>query len=205
MSDKANKARPKIERIARLEGSTTFRDPREGFGISTKVQLSDQDIASAIAMSRRRRDDGTPDPDDVGPECLETYYGSTQTHRRLLVYAYMRAHHRPAMPLEIKIRRRMAATLGVQMLAGMTFTRAQWAEFAYLSCCRRDEIEDSARAALRWFNDQAHEAKHEFGKALQATAEVLLAAKEMGWQEQRSARDRDARIRGKLFKRNDAA
>lgn len=62
-------ARGFIERVAALVGRTTYREPVNGHG--TAPGLTDQDVAAALAMGRRRvRVDGhlVIDHHDVGPE-----------------------------------------------------------------------------------------------------------------------------------------
>lgn len=200
MSDKANKLKPKTERVARLEGVTTYRDPRDGFSFGSANGLTDQDVAAAIALSRARREDGTPDPNDCGPECLETYYGSTQRHRRILVLAYMRAHDFRESMVEIIIRR-MAATLAAQQLAGMTFSRSQWMEYAYIVRTRRDTLEEAAKRAMDWFQSKLGTAQIGFYDALHAMAPDQQAERAAHWKQMREAPDREDRINAKLFRK----
>lgn len=200
MSDKANKRKPKTERVARLEGVTTYRDPRDGFSFGSAHGLTDQDVAAAIALSRERRDDGKPDANDCGPECLETYYGSTQRHRRILVLAYMRAHDFRESMVDIIVRR-MGATLAAQQLAGVTFTRSQWEEYAYIVRTRRNTLEEATKKALYWFQSELGTAQIRFYDALQSMAPDLRAERDAHWKSMRDAPDREERIKAKLFKK----
>lgn len=201
MNDKADKRKPRTERMARLEGSTTYRDPRDGFSMGSAITITDQDVAAALALSRATKEDGKVDKNDVGPECLETFFGSTQRHRRLLVNAYLRATHDNAEAFTHTIIRRMAATLSAQRLAGMTFSRAQWAEYAYIVRCRRETLEDESRKALYWYQDRGKEARARFQSALETNREFEAIETAASWQEMRDAKDREERIKAKLFKR----
>lgn len=201
MSDKADKRKPKTERLARLEGVTTYRDPRDGFSFGSAYGLTDQDVAAAIAMSRARREDGSTDSNDCGPECLETRYGSTQRHRRILVLAYMRAHDFGSDSMVEIIIRRMAATLAAQQLAGITFTRSQWMEYAYIVRTRRDSLEAAAKRALQWYEEQEGGARIRFFDALNSMAPDAEAERAAHWQEMRDAPDREDRIKSKLFRK----
>lgn len=201
MSDKANKAKPKVERVARLEGVTTYRDPRDGFSLGSSIGITDQDVAAAIALSRAKKPDGSVDKNDVGPECLETFFGSTQRHRRLLVNSYLRATSDPGEAFTHTIIRRMAATLSAQRLAGMTFSRAQWSEYAYIVRCRRETLEDESRKALYWFQDRGKEARVRFQEVLETRLDLDAIETAAAWQEMRDAKDREERIKAKLYKR----
>lgn len=205
MSDKANKARPRIERLARMEGSTSFRDLREGFGAG-RVELTDQDIMAAIGMIRRLLpkanpdDEGKPDPDDIGPECLETYFGSSARHRRKIVQRYMRATHSEHEPHDRLVARRFGATLAAQQLAGVKFTRGQWTEFAWLVCCRRDGLERFAADALCWFYGEVDRATQALRPMLAELGQARAEESRQHWDKMRGDPGRARRIAVKLDK-----
>jgi hypothetical protein len=56
------------DRIAALTGRTAYRVPVGGR--ATGTPMTDQDVAAAVAMGRRRFRSGEVDPRDVGPEVL---------------------------------------------------------------------------------------------------------------------------------------
>lgn len=203
MSDKANKQKPKEERLARMEGVTTFRDLRDGFisGTGGAVDVTDQDVMAALAMSRARDDKGKPIADDIGPEVLQCYYGSSVRHRVILVKSYLRHNPHPRESEAELIARRLSTALAVQLLAGAMFTRQEWAEYAFLAHMRRDRFEGMARDALTWFYDEIRNAEPRFRAALEnARLGQREAAAEI-WDAMRNARDRDERIAGKLARK----
>lgn len=192
-----DKQRPKEERLARMEGSTTFRDPRDGFARGS-IDLSDTEVMGAVAMVRALLPNGEPDQTDIGPECLETYYGSTQRHRRTLVTTYMRLHSVPNESTTRKVVRRMATTLAAQLLAGAQFDRWQWSEFAFITCTRRETLEKDARDALGWFHSETSRALDVLIEVLNTNAPTWRAEKAAAWRRMRDAPNRAARIAAKL-------
>lgn len=170
MSD--DKIRPRTERIARLAGSTTFKDFREGFG--GKPLLVDADVCAALALCRTRRSDAECDTHDIGPEVLETYYGSTQQHRRLLVTAYLKHKGKDDEPVTKVIVRRMAATLAAQRIAGASHSRAQEAEYAFIVSTRLENLRDQIADAYGWYMEQHDTALPSFAKILKAIIEGNL-------------------------------
>lgn len=157
------KVRPWAERIAKLEGSASFKDIREGFGGSAPV-LTDNEISLALALARKRDDHSTAECDvsDVGPEVLHTFYGSTQTHRRLIVGAYLRANVPSAVAPAHLPSYRLAATLAAQMLAGVEITRAQQAEYAFIANTRLETLRDRVQHAYSWFMERHDQALPRF-------------------------------------------
>jgi hypothetical protein len=163
MSDKAEKRKPIAERIARLAGVSSFKDPRQGGG--GIPDLTDLDIAAALGMVRSiMRKQG--DAYEIGPEILETHYQGSLRHRGLLRAAYLRA----CPPKADKgygaiVTRRMGATLGVRMLAGAAFGRSEQAEYAYLCYTRLETMRTELDAAAGWYLDRLNDAYPAFIEA----------------------------------------
>lgn len=163
MNDYADKQRPRAERLARMEGCTTFKDFREGFG-SGWIDISDHDVMAALAMMRKGGD-------DIGAEVLQTYYGSTQSFRRGLVRAYLASYN--DQPTDEKKRcRRMGATLAAQRVAGLSFTREQVEEYAWLMILRRQTLEVEMAQALAWFNGELDAAIGRFSRVFRDQHEL---------------------------------
>lgn len=165
-----DKIRPMVERIARLEGTTIFRDLREGFG--GRANITDHDIAAALAMVIKRAENGHRASDDIGAELLETYYGSTQTYRRKLVQAFLFAN--PPRSGASPCPRRMGATLAAQELAGVRLAKSQEVEYAYIAYCKVESLRDEMRIAGGWFDSKLMEAKPEFMEVLKNVIEERL-------------------------------
>lgn len=198
-ADTADKSKPKEERLARMEGTTAFRNPKEGFG--GMIDLTDQDVMAAVAASRRTiissSGECIADPQDVGPECLETHFGSTQLHRRKLVRVYMATlkHDEPMLRV---IARRLAATLAVQQLAGVKFMRSNWEEFAYLANTRRDVFEAYSHEALTWFLGEIEKSMPAFRRWLRQLREARATEEKKKWRGMASCEEREDRIRKKM-------
>ncbi len=89
------------ERLAALAGRGSYREPVGGR--ATGGVMTDQDVAAAVAMGRRRRPDGQPDHKDIGPDILFAMYTQTR-HRKpdivdavadaLLSHPGLRGHNR---------------------------------------------------------------------------------------------------------------
>lgn len=164
MSD--DKIRPVQERLAAIEGSTTFKDLREGFG--GIVNLTTQDLMAGLAMVRDKtriaitKGEAT-DNQLLCPEILETYFGSTQSYRGTLVRTYL--EHAKVEEKHI-VPHRMGATLAAQMMAGVTFTQKQDAEFAFICNCRLMTLRDLRSHALQWFQELLDKAIPSFADAL---------------------------------------
>jgi hypothetical protein len=152
-----DKIRPVHERLAQIEGSTTFKDLREGFG-GGFANVTQQDLMAGLAIVRSRSD-----PNDIAPEILETYFGSTQKYRRTLVATYV---GNTAVEAKHTVPHRMAATLAAQMLAGMKFHRDQDEEFAYICNTRLQTLRDMRSHAISWFNELLDRAIPKFADAL---------------------------------------
>jgi len=166
MSDDKDKIRPVQERLAAIEGSTTFKDLREGFG--GIVNLTTADLMAALAMVRDKtrisiaKGEAT-DSQLLCPEILETYFGSTQTYRVTLVRTYL--EHAKVEPGYL-VPHRMGATLAAQMMAGITFTQKQDAEFAFICNCRLMTLKDLRAHALQWYQELLDKAIPSFADAL---------------------------------------
>lgn len=171
---RAGKRRPVLERICSLYGRGNSLTG-EGFG--GLPTLTDQDVAAALAMVRKDRG-LVRTARDIGPEILETYYGSTDTHRSVLRAAYVKSNptggdtgHAPC--------RRMAATIASQMIAGMVFSRKQEAEFAYICHTRLETMRTEIAMAVQWFHNEASEAAASFRRVIDS-AQIVRMEKAMG-------------------------
>jgi hypothetical protein len=203
---KNEKVRPWAERIAKLEGSASFKDIREGFGGSAPV-LTDNEISMALALSRKRDDLSAAECDlsDVGPEVLETFYGSTQTHRRLIAKAYLRANVPEGVAASQLPSYRLAATLAAQMVAGVEITRTQQAEYAYIANTRLETLRDRIEHAFKWFMERHDKAIPRFVTILKAIVEKRLVKFLMERDEARAERAaRYAEHKAKLEKQSAA-
>lgn len=194
---RAGKRRPVLERIGSLQGRGSYVEPGAGFG--GLPTLTDQDVAGALAMIRKDRNLMGAHK-DIAPEILETYYGSTQEHRSVLRAAYLRAN--PLTGDNAAVRtpcRRMAASIAIQMLAGMTFSRGQQQEFAYICFTRLETMREEIVRAVHWLDGKASEAALQFRHVVDS-AKIARFEKEQGnaglrlaqWQERREKRLREA-------------
>ncbi len=196
MSDKANKIKPRVERLARMEGVSSFRDPRELAG-GGWIDLSDQDCMAALAFMRAKRRE-LKSEDDIAPECLETHYGSNQRHRQALVRWYMRTWAPKKEPAAKLIARRMATTLAAQVIAGVKLDRDAWEEFAFIVDVERSALEALAHEALNVFYAMVSEATGRFNEVLSDVKSARAERREERWKEMREADDRKDRIAGKV-------
>lgn len=78
-----------IERVAALTGRTTYRVPVGGR--ATGLILTDQDVAAAIAMGRRRHKDKTVDDTDCGPELVMDFHQQGRANKPTTTYRLERA------------------------------------------------------------------------------------------------------------------
>jgi hypothetical protein len=161
MSKSDDKIRPIQERLAQIEGSTTFKDLREGFG--GFANITNLDLMAGLAIVRTAATKDADDYFELAPEILETYFGSTQMYRRALVRGYLGEHR--VQPQYITAHR-MGATLGAQMMAGISFSREQDAEFAFICNVRLMTLLDLRATALKWYQGLLDKAIPLFGEAL---------------------------------------
>lgn len=171
MSDKANKRRPVEERIGALQGRGSFCD---GQGFGGLPSLTDQDVAAALAMIRKKRN-LLGDAPDIAPELLEAYYGSTDQHRAVLRAAYLRQHPL-AMPGDAQRVpcRRMAASIAAQMVAGVPYSRGQQAEYAYICHVRLETMREEIADAFAWFQNEAANASIAFRQVVESARIVRI-------------------------------
>jgi hypothetical protein len=197
MSDKADKRKPIAERIAQLGGRGSFCNPRDGSGgIPT---LTDQDIAAALGMVRHILKE-CGNPSEIGAEVLATHYQATTKHRHVLRAAYLRANpvaQEKGYPAIVV--RRMGATLGVHMLGGLTYSRRQEDEYAYLCHCRIATLQDEMDRAYRWFLDRLQEAHGAFMTACRYAHEERTA------EERRERAERVERVLADIATENRSA
>lgn len=168
-----DKIRPRPERIASLAGMTTFRDIRDGFGAPSSVPpLQSTEVAAALALCRARKGDVGFARDDIGPEVLETYYGSTQAHRRALVSAFLAV--RTHVAAEHMAALRLATTVAAQIVAGVEISRERQSEFAFIAVVRLETFRSYLSEAHGWFLEQHDNALPEFLRVLRAIVDGRL-------------------------------
>lgn len=185
-----DKRRPTVERLAHLEGKSTFTDPREPRG--TWIDITDLDVMAAVAMSRMTTKNANgecvSDPSDVGPEILETYYGSTAKHRRRIATAYMAQEPNKPVTKHHAAVRRMAAMIAAQKLGGCHFDGAQWAELAWIVVCRKQEFMDLVASAMAWMEGERDRARRAFDDCFQTINEGRERDARDRWRQQRADR-----------------
>lgn len=175
-----DKIRPVQERLAQLEGMTTFKDMREGVGGFANVTMAD--LMAGLAIMRSKEEQKIL----LGPHCLETYFGSTQVHRRLLVSTYL---SNTRVDVRYIVPHRMGATLAAQALAGVQFTHEQDREFAFICNCRTDALKDLRRQALAWFDNVIDEAIPAFADAVRSVVMTRMQRRAMNFLEASIAHD----------------
>ena len=168
---RSGKRRPVLERIGSMQGRSSTPDGQGFGGLPT---LTDQDVAAALAMIRKDRK-LVGDDKDIAPEILETYYGSTDTHRAVLRAAYLRANPVPGERVHVMAPcRRMAATLAAQMLAGRTFSRGNQQEFAFICHTRLETMREEIARAFAWYEGRASDAAPAFRRVIDSAAIVRI-------------------------------
>lgn len=161
-----DKIRPVHERLAQIEGSTTFKDLREGVGgfgnITTHDLMAGLAIIRTLAIEKNEEH-------RLAPEVLETYFASTQQYRQDLVRGYLHNHRVDAAYI---CAHRMGATLGAQMMAGISFSRSQDAEFAFICNVRLMTLRDMRANSIQWYQGILSRAIPLFGSALRNIIEA---------------------------------
>jgi hypothetical protein len=194
MSKSDDKVRPVQERLAALEGSAAQRDLREGFGGWANITM--HDIMAGLAIMRTLAAKEAAEIGDnhheLEPEVLETYFGSTQRYRRLLVRKYLEDHR---VEVQYIPAHRMGATLAAQMMAGVSFTHEQEAEFAFICNVRLTTILDLRASAIRWYNGILDNGIPIFGEALRQIIEQRETKRRAGFLEANIANEIKAQLK----------
>jgi hypothetical protein len=175
VGDYTDRSKPRAERLARMEGQCTFRDPREARG-GGWLDITDLDVMAALAMSRQLviGDNGkpTPDPKDVGPEILETYYGSTQMHRqRIAKSCLFDCGDRNGTTEHDRAVDRVTALIAAQRLAGVQISRSHWAELAWMVGVSSARFSAQVNSCLAWMMGEHDRAKIAFDNCFRMISE----------------------------------
>jgi hypothetical protein len=155
----------KLEKIARMEGKTTYKDFRQGFASRSLAGDSDADIKMALGMAQRQ-------VGALAVQVLETRYASTLKHERALRRAWDRKVREDAAAAKTKrgshdaAVQRMGAALAIRRLAGAHMIQHEVAEYAWMLCVRRETLDEAMRAAGAWLDGLCSEAEQAFIKAL---------------------------------------
>lgn len=157
----------KLEKIARMEGKTTYKDFRRGFSSRSLAEDSDADLKAALGMAQRQAG-------ALAVLVLETRYGSTLSHERALRRAWdrqvrdyraksgeSRASHTAAV-------QRMGGALAIRRLAGARMIQHEVAEYAWMLCVRRETLDEAMRAAGAWLDGLCCDAEIAFLEAMDA-------------------------------------
>lgn len=153
------------EKIAKMVGKTTYKDFREGFGGTTFLGDSDADIKGALGIAQQA----------VGPlavQVLETRYAGTLQHERGIRRAWDRHLAETAKRLGLKrdahlvAKQRMAAALAIRQLAGAKMIQFEIAEYAWMTCSRRVDLEDCVNTCATWLDGMRSEAQEAFLAAM---------------------------------------
>lgn len=155
----------KLEKIAQMEGKTTYKDFRQGFAPRSLACDTDADIKMALGMAQRK-------VGAVAVAALETRYASTLMHERTLRRAWdhkvredAKGNKAKLPPHEVAVLR-MGAALAVRRLAGAQMTQHEVAEYAWLLCVRRERLDDAMRSAGGWLDGLCGDAEERFLRAL---------------------------------------
>jgi len=152
----------KLEKVARMGGKTTYKDFREGFAACSLMGDSDADIKAALGIAQRH-------VGAMAVQALETRYASMLHHERGLRRAWdrqlrdaksgKRSSHDAAV-------QRMSAALAIRRFAGARMIQHEVAEYAWMSCARREVIEQYMRDCGAWLDSLCGEAERAFLEAL---------------------------------------
>ena len=155
----------KAERLARLQGTTTYKDFRQGMASAgNRIWAApDQDIAHALGVIRRGRA-------DIGPEVLEAFYGSTQKYKDRIKES-LRDRLKwtlsdPSKAEKSESIRRFAIELAASSLGGDPLTASQVRWVSDLLVCRPARLEEAYRAAMGLLLEDTQAALASFLKAL---------------------------------------
>jgi hypothetical protein len=158
-AETAEKRRPMVERIAGLDVKSSFRDIREGFGGTTGVKVTDQDIAAALGVVKTRCG-------KLAAYVLETYYGSILLHEHRLRAAWAEYSETPADPAADRIRNRVAAALAIREFAGAANPTSLLAEWGLIADEPEERLRKRVRNTLAWLEGVRGEAYREFVRAV---------------------------------------
>jgi hypothetical protein len=159
-SDKADKRRPMIERVAALMGGTAFRDSA---GRSGMPKFTDQDVAAALGMVQIQRG-------EIMIKALETYYASTLMHEIELRRAWdRRAEGRAHDEIVLS---RLASAIGIRQVAGAAFGRSEILDYAWMIHTRRERLEDAVRDVVQWMESMRQTATTDVLRSLRGQREA---------------------------------
>lgn len=149
----------KLERIAVMEGRTTFHDLREGFGGRLDGDR-DADIKHALGVVAEKCG-------ALGEHILETRYASSLSHERDIRRAFWSdvrtVRVARVYPAHVY---RVAATLAIREMAGLKWTMEDLREWAWLCCVAQPALQDAIDAARNWLSTKCADARDAFLGAL---------------------------------------
>lgn len=143
--------RDEQERIARLMGSTAYRDIREGFGGSVPATLTDQDIAAAVGMVNTR----------LGRHAgmvLETHFCGSDIHLDALMRVWEGLQSERMVTREDIVLTRFSAELAIRELGSQKYGTPQLSRFAYLIHSRRERLQARMDDCKAWLLETLDEA-----------------------------------------------
>jgi hypothetical protein len=152
-----SKKPPKIERIARTVGTTTFRDLKEGFGGGLSTHDSDADIKAALGMAQSR-------VGELAVMVLESRYASTLRYEWVIRRAYERECARVGPHARAK--RRIATALAIRQFVGAKLAPRDIEGWAWLMCGHRNDLKRDMAACTLWLNAKCDDAKDVFLDAM---------------------------------------
>lgn len=141
MGDWTDKRKPAAERVARMVGSTTYRDFREAVGASRGLD-PDELLKGALGFVAAHAG-------DLAAYALETYYAGTLRHEGRLRLLWEKAKPDP----DNVAFSRIASALAIREFAGTRSTQADMAEWAWLVHSRRDTLERRIAETVAWLDD----------------------------------------------------
>lgn len=142
-SDKAYKRKPIEERVAAMLVKTAYRDIRDGFGGMTLGELGDQAVAGALGMVITAEG-------KLAAMVLETHYGCTLMHSRIIRHAWEDHERRPGMTQHETCVMRFAGELAIRQHASVRYSWGQIADYEYLLCTRRQTLRKRLAEASCW-------------------------------------------------------
>lgn len=154
-----DKRRPPEERIAALMGKGAYVDFRQGLGGTHALRLTDQDIAAGLGMVANTHG-------RTAILVLETYYGSTLLHEKVLQRTWEDRERQKGDTREQVVLTRFGGALAIRKFAGATIGTTHYAEYAYLIYSRRELLQNRVNEAVSWLEGERDAALRALRKIL---------------------------------------
>jgi hypothetical protein len=156
MGDWTNKRKPAAERVARMAGSTTYRDFGEAMGASSGTDPDDL-LKGALGFVAAHGG-------DLAAYALETYYTGSLCHeKRLRALWDKQADNKDAVALS-----RISCALAIRQFAGGRMSQTDVSDWAWLVHTRRDTLEKQVAEVLAWLDEARSVGELIFRKQLRA-------------------------------------